>query len=101
VNNSPFCGREGKYVTSRQIRERFDARDHAQRGVAGRRYRYPDKFVVFGAVNTSRRVVGKHAPRRLRTRRISSTAVVKEVDGQPCEPYETLAIDLDENRRAR
>ena len=98
VNTSPFCGREGKYVTSRQIRERLMR--EAMHNVALRVEDTddPDKFKVYGRgelhlgvlLETMRREGYELAVSRPR-------AVVKEVDGRPCEPYETLAVDLDES----
>jgi GTP-binding protein len=44
-----------------------------------------------------RRAAREHAARRLRARGLASEVVIKEIEGQPCEPYETLAVDLDES----
>jgi len=57
----------------------------------------PDKFVVFGRGELHLGVLLENMRREGYELAVSRPrAVVKEVDGQPCEPYETLAIDLDE-----
>ena len=48
VNKSPFCGREGKFVTSRQIRERLDAEVRHNVALRVEDTGDPDKFRVFG-----------------------------------------------------
>lgn len=98
VNTSPFCGREGKYVTSRQIRERLTRETLHNVALRVEDTENPDKFVVFGRgelhlgvlLETMRREGYELAVSRPR-------AVIKEIDGQQCEPYENVAVDLDEN----
>lgn len=98
VNNSPFCGRDGKYVTSRQIRERLLR--EAMHNVALRVEETddPDKFRVFGRGELHLGVLLENMRREGYELGVSRPrVVVKEIDGQLCEPYETLAVDLAEN----
>ena len=98
VNTSPFCGREGKYVTSRQIRERLLR--EAMHNVALRIEETddPDKFRVYGRGELHLGVLLENMRREGYELAVSRPrVVVKEIDGQQCEPFETLAIDLDES----
>ena len=98
VNTSPFCGREGKYVTSRQIRERLLR--EAMHNVALRVEETddPDKFRVYGRGELHLGVLLENMRREGYELAVSRPRVViKEIEGQPCEPYETLAVDLDES----
>jgi GTP-binding protein len=98
VNTSPFCGREGKYVTSRQIRERLTR--EAMHNVALRveDTEDPDKFKVYGRGELHLGVLLENMRREGYELAVSRPrAVIKEVDGRPCEPYETVAVDLDES----
>jgi GTP-binding protein len=98
VNTSPFCGREGKFVTSRQIRERLLR--EAMHNVALRVEETddPDKFRVYGRGELHLGVLLENMRREGYELAVSRPrVVVKEIDGQQCEPYETLTIDLDES----
>ncbi|HEX7114502.1 MAG TPA: translational GTPase TypA, partial [Steroidobacter sp.] len=98
VNTSPFCGRDGKYVTSRQIRERLLR--EAMHNVALRVEETddPDKFQVYGRGELHLGVLLENMRREGYELAVSRPRVViKEIDGRPCEPYETLAVDLDES----
>ena len=98
VNTSPFCGREGKYVTSRQIRERLLR--EAMHNVALRIEETddPDKFRVYGRGELHLGVLLENMRREGYELAVSRPrVVVKEIDGQQCEPFETLTIDLEES----
>mgnify|MGYP003764459689 CR=1 FL=1 len=98
VNTSPFCGRDGKFVTSRQIRERLLR--EAMHNVALRVEETddPDKFQVYGRGELHLGVLLENMRREGYELAVSRPrAVVKEIDGQLCEPYEVLTIDLDES----
>jgi GTP-binding protein len=98
VNNSPFCGREGKYVTSRQIRERLLREVMHNVALRVEETDDPDKFRVFGRGELHLGVLLENMRREGYELAVSRPRVViKEIEGQSCEPYETLAVDLDES----
>lgn len=97
VNTSPFCGKEGKYVTSRQIRERLSREVLHNVALRVEDTENPDKFRVFGRGELHLGVLLENMRREGYELAVSRPrAVVKEIDGQQCEPYETLAVDLDD-----
>jgi GTP-binding protein len=98
VNNSPFCGRDGKYVTSRQIRERLLREVRHNVALRVEDTEDPDKFRVFGRGELHLGVLLENMRREGYELAVSRPRVVtKEVDGKTCEPYETLAVDTDES----
>ncbi|MGE0113696.1 MAG: translational GTPase TypA [Steroidobacteraceae bacterium] len=100
VNTSPFCGREGKFVTSRQIRERLMRETMHNVALRVEDTENPDKFVVYGRGELHLGVLLENMRREGYELAVSRPrAVVKEIDGKPCEPYESVAIDLDENNQ--
>ena len=98
VNNSPFCGRDGKYVTSRQIRERLMREVMHNVALRVEDTDDPDKFRVFGRGEMHLGVLLENMRREGYELGVSRPrAVVKDIDGVTSEPFETLAVDLDEN----
>jgi GTP-binding protein len=98
VNTSPFCGKEGKFVTSRQIRERLLREVMHNVALRVEETEDPDKFRVFGRGELHLGVLLENMRREGYELAVSRPrVVVKEIDGQQCEPYETLAVDLDES----
>ena len=97
VNTSPFCGKEGKYVTSRQIRERLTREVLHNVALRVEDTEDPDKFRVFGRGELHLGVLLENMRREGYELAVSRPrAVVKEIEGQLCEPYETLTVDLDD-----
>ncbi|ESS71624.1 GTP-binding protein TypA/BipA [Methyloglobulus morosus KoM1] len=97
VNNSPFAGREGKYVTTRQIRDRLDK--ELQHNVALRVEDTgdPDKFKVSGRGELHLSVLIENMRREGFEMGVSRPEVIiKEIDGKKCEPYEMVTIEVEE-----
>jgi GTP-binding protein len=95
INNSPFFGREGKFVTSRHLRDRLMKETEKNLAMRVQDTDSADSFLVFGRgilhlgvlVETMRRegfelTVGQ------------PQVIIKVIDGKKCEPYETLVIDV-------
>ncbi len=100
VNTSPFAGREGKYVTSRQIRERLDK--ELQHNVALRveDTNDPDKFKVSGRGELHLSVLIENMRREGFEMGVSRPEVIiKEIDGELCEPYEMVTIEVEEDHQ--
>jgi GTP-binding protein len=98
VNNSPFCGRDGKYVTSRQIRERLMREIMHNVALRVEETDDPDKFKVYGRGELHLGVLLENMRREGYELAVSRPrAVVKEIEGQLCEPFEAVTIDLDDS----
>jgi GTP-binding protein len=96
VNTSPFLGREGKFVTSRQIRERLEREAIHNVALRVESTADPDKFVVFGRGELHLGVLLENMRREGYEMAVSRPRVViKQVDGAPHEPIEQVTIDAD------
>jgi GTP-binding protein len=97
VNDSPFAGREGKFVTSRNLVERLHR--EVRRDVALRvDETAPNAIRVSGRGELHLSILAENMRREGYEFALSQPEVVtKEVDGQILEPYEALVIDIDEN----
>ena len=95
VNSSPFAGREGKFVTSRQLRDRLQRellRDVSLRVADGET---ADSFVVCGRGEMHLSILIENMRREGYEFQVSTPKVLmKEIDGVLCEPIEELVIDV-------
>ena len=100
VNDSPFAGKEGKFVTSRNIKDRLDQElihNVALRVVQGDS---PDKFIVSGRGELHLSVLIENMRREGFELGVSRPEVVqKEIDGIIQEPYEQVVIDVEEQHQ--
>ena len=100
VNNSPFAGREGKYVTSRQIKERLDRELIHNVALRVEEMDDPDKFKVSGRGELHLSVLIETMRREGYELGVSRPEVIyKEIDGEIHEPYEFVVLDLDEQHQ--
>jgi GTP-binding protein len=96
VNDSPFAGREGKFVTSRNIRERLDTELIHNVALRVEPLNDPDKFRVSGRGELHLSILIENMRREGFELAISRPEViVREVDGKTLEPWETLTIDTE------
>ncbi|MEW5057533.1 MAG: translational GTPase TypA [Cycloclasticus sp.] len=100
VNNSPFAGQEGKFVTSRNIRDRLDQElihNVALRVTTGDT---PDKFVVSGRGELHLSVLIETMRREGFEMGVARPEVVRrEIDGKMQEPFEQVVIDIEEQHQ--
>ncbi len=95
INDSPFFGKDGKYVTSRHVRERLDKELEKNLAMRMQQGETTDKFVVFGRGVLHLSVLIETMRREGYELQIGQPQVIiKEIDGQKCEPMEELTIDL-------
>jgi len=100
VNASPLAGREGKFVTSRQIRERLERETKSN---VAMRVEYPedtDTFIVHGRGELHLTILLETMRREGYEIAVSRPRVVyKEIDGVKCEPYEFLTVDVEDQNQ--
>jgi GTP-binding protein len=100
VNNSPFAGREGKFVTSRNIRERLERELIHNVALRVEDTESPDKFKVSGRGELHLSVLIENMRREGFEMGVSGPEViVKEVDGELQEPYENVVFDIEEEHQ--
>ena len=98
VNTSPWAGREGRYMTSRRIRERLFAELHKNVSLHVEETDSPDAFRVLGRGELQLSVVIETMRREGYELQVSKpTVIVKDIEGQLQEPMELVSIDVQED----
>ena len=97
VNNSPFAGKEGKYLTSRRIKERLMTQLETDVSLRVDPTESPDAFIVSGRGELHLSILIENMRREGYELQLSKPQVIiKEIDGVKCEPVERVQIDLPE-----
>ncbi len=97
VNDSPFAGRDGKFVTSRNIKERLEQELLSNVALRVKQGESPDKFIVSGRGELHLSVLIESMRRDGFELGVSKPEVIqKEVNGEIHEPYEQVVIDIEE-----
>jgi GTP-binding protein len=95
INNSPFFGREGKFVTSRNLRDRLMKELEKNLALRVEDTEDADKFMVFGRGILHLSVLIETMRREGFELTVGQPQVItKEIDGKKCEPYEVLVVDV-------
>ena len=98
VNDSPFAGKEGKFVTSRQIRERLFKELLTNVALRVEETNSPDRFSVSGRGELHLGILIETMRREGYEFQVSQPQVIfREIDNVNCEPYETLVLDVQED----
>ncbi|MEY8514818.1 translational GTPase TypA [Lactococcus taiwanensis] len=97
VNNSPFAGREGKWVTARKVEERLMSELQTDVSLRVENTDSPDKWIVSGRGELHLSILIETMRREGYELQVSRPEViVKEIDGVDCEPFERVQIDTPE-----
>jgi GTP-binding protein len=100
VNTSPFAGRDGKFVTSRQLRERLVRETMSNVALRVEDTGDPDVFKVSGRGELHLTILLENMRREGYELAVSRPRVlVKEISGVKCEPFEMLAVDVEETNQ--
>ena len=100
VNNSPLAGREGKFVTSRQIRERLEREVKSNVALKVEFTQDSDTFIVSGRGELHLTILLENMRREGYEMGVGRPRVVmKEIDGEKQEPYELLTVDVEDGHQ--
>lgn len=100
VNNSPFAGREGKFVTSRQIKDRLEKELLHNVALRVEQTEDPDKFKVSGRGELHLGILIENMRREGFELGVSRPEVItKEIDGVMSEPFEEVMLDVEEQHQ--
>lgn len=98
VNDSPFAGQEGQFVTSRQLRDRLMRELETNVALRVEEADSPDRFAVSGRGELHLGILIENMRREGYEFQVSQPQVIyREVNGQPCEPFEYLVLDVPED----
>ncbi|MFD2760086.1 translational GTPase TypA [Lentibacillus juripiscarius] len=98
TNNSPFAGREGSYITSRQIEERLMKQLETDVSLRVEQTESPDAWTVSGRGELHLSILIENMRREGFELQLSKPQVIiKEIDGQKCEPVEHVQVDVPED----
>ncbi|WP_379966927.1 translational GTPase TypA [Ectobacillus sp. sgz5001026] len=97
VNNSPFAGREGKFITSRKIEERLRSQLETDVSLRVENTDTPDAWIVSGRGELHLSILIENMRREGFELQVSKpTVIIKEIDGVRCEPVERVQVDVPE-----
>jgi GTP-binding protein len=98
INDSPFAGKEGKFVTSRQLRDRLQKELLTNVALRVEDTDSPDRFAVSGRGELHLGILIETMRREGYEFQVSQPQVIfRTIDGTPCEPVETLVMDVPED----